>query len=128
LGLGSWRGPHGLVGDEGGETGEHSSIDRIGFGEPGRGLGESAGAIGMHAAKRQAELGRDQHQGALIVARRFTDHGAAAMRPGSPQGFGYGGVRVGDSQGAARGIGDVEPILRNIDPDAQGACNRGKIG
>ena len=65
------------------ETGEHSSLDRIGFGEPGRGLGESAGAIGMHAAKRQAELGRDPHQGALIAAGGFADHGAAALRPGS---------------------------------------------
>jgi hypothetical protein len=31
-------------------------------------------------------------------------------------------------KGAARLIGDVEPILRNIDPNAQGACNSGKIG
>jgi hypothetical protein len=82
----------------------------------------------MHAAKRQAELGRDPHQGALIAASRFANHGAAALRPGSRQSFGDGGDRVGDPQGAARIIGDVEPILRNIDPNAQGACNRGKIG
>ena len=73
----------------------------------------------MHATKRQAELGRDLHQGALIAASRFADHGAAALRPGSAQGFGDGGDRVGDPQGAARGIGDVEPVLRNIDADAQ---------
>jgi hypothetical protein len=42
--------------------------------------------------------------------------------------LGDGGDRVGDPQGAARIIGDVEPILRNIDPNAQGACNSGKIG
>jgi hypothetical protein len=52
----------------------------------------------MHAAKRQAELGRRQHQGALIAASRFADHGAAALRPGSTQGFGDGGDRVGDPQ------------------------------
>ena len=39
----------------------------------------------MHAAKRQAELGRDPHQGALIAASRFADHGAAALRPGPPR-------------------------------------------
>jgi hypothetical protein len=111
LGLRGWRRPGRLVGDEGGETGEHSSIDRIGLGELGRSLCESAGAIGMHAAKRQAELGRDLHQGALIAASRFADHGAAALRPGSAQGFGNGGGRVGDPQGATRRIGDVEPIL-----------------
>jgi hypothetical protein len=83
LGLRGWRRPGRLVGDEGGETSEHSSIDRIGFGEPGRSLGKSAGAIGMHATKRQAELGRDPHQGTLIAAGRFADHGAAALRPGS---------------------------------------------
>jgi hypothetical protein len=82
----------------------------------------------VHAAKRQAELGRDLHQGALIAASRFADHGAAALRPGSAQGFGDGGDRVGDPHGATRIIGDVEPILRNIDPNAQGACNSGKIG
>jgi hypothetical protein len=82
----------------------------------------------MHAAKRQAELGRHQHQGALIAASRFADHGAAALRPGSSQSFGDGGDRVGDPQGAARRIGDVEPILRNIDPNAQGACKSGTIG
>ena len=48
----------------------------------------------MHATKRQAELGRDPHQGALIAASRFADHGAARI------------------------IGDVEPVLRNIDPNA----------
>jgi hypothetical protein len=80
------------------------------------------------AAKRQAELGRHPHQGALIAASRFADHGAAALRPGPSQNFGDGGDRVGDPQGAARRIGDVEPILRNIDADAQGACNSGKIG
>jgi hypothetical protein len=72
----------------------------------------------MHAAKRQAELGRHPHQGALIAASRFADHGAAALRPGSAQGLGDGGDGVDDPQGAARRIGDVEPILRNIDPDA----------
>jgi hypothetical protein len=44
------------------------------------------------------------------------------------QDLGDGGDRVGDPQGAARRISDVEPILRNIDADAQGACNSGKIG
>ena len=83
LGLWGWRRPGRLIGDEGGETGEHSSIDRIGLGEPRRSLCESAGAIGMHAAKRQAEAGRHQHQGALIAASRLADHGAAALRPGS---------------------------------------------
>jgi hypothetical protein len=118
LGVRGWRRPGRLIGDEGGETGEHSSIDRIGLGEPRRGLSESAGAIGMHATKGQAELGRDPHQGALIAAGRFADHGAAALRPGSAQGFGNGGDRVGDPHGAARIIGDVEPILRNIDANA----------
>jgi hypothetical protein len=46
----------------------------------------------------------------------------------SVQDLGDGGDRVGDPQGAARRIGDVEPILRNIDADAQGARNSGKIG
>jgi hypothetical protein len=46
----------------------------------------------------------------------------------SVQDLGDGGDRVGDPQGAARRIGDIEPILRNIDPDAQRACNSGKIG
>src|ERR1700728_56283 len=49
----------------------------------------------MHATKRQAELGRDLHQGALIPAGRFADHGAAALRPGSGQSFGDGGDHVG---------------------------------
>ena len=84
LGLRGWRRPGRLVGDDGGETGEHSSLDRIGL-RPSRAAAsrESAGAIGMHAAKLQAELGRRQHQGALIAASRFADHGAAALRPGS---------------------------------------------
>ncbi len=34
--------------------------------------------------------------------------------------------RVGDPQGAARRIGDVEPILRNIDADAKGGCSERK--
>jgi hypothetical protein len=65
LGLRGWRRPGRLVGDEGGETGEHASIDRIGL-RPSRAAAsrESAGAVGMHATKRQAELGRDLHQGA----------------------------------------------------------------
>jgi hypothetical protein len=89
LGLRGWRRPGRLIGDEGGETSEHSSIDRIGL-RPSRAAAsrESAGAIGMHATKRQAELGRHQHQGVLIAASRFADHGAAALRPGSRQGFG----------------------------------------
>src|ERR1700728_3967336 len=33
LGLWGWRRPGRLIGDEGGETGEHSSIDRVGLGE-----------------------------------------------------------------------------------------------
>jgi hypothetical protein len=82
----------------------------------------------MHAAKRQAELGRHQHQRALIAASRFADHGAAALRPGSGQSFGDGADRVGDPQGAARGIGDVEPILRDVDADAKGSCSDGQIG
>jgi hypothetical protein len=65
LGLRGWQRPGRLVGDEGGETGEHASIDRIGL-RPSRAAAsrESAGAVGMHATKRQAELGRDLHQGA----------------------------------------------------------------
>jgi hypothetical protein len=63
LRLGRWQRPGRLVGDEGGEAGEHSGIDRIGLGEPGGGPSESAGAIGMHAAKRQAEVGRHPIRG-----------------------------------------------------------------
>jgi hypothetical protein len=59
------------------------------------------------------------------MARQPCDQGPAKA---SAQDLGDGGDRVGDPQGAARRIGDVEPILRNIDPNAQGACNSGKIG
>jgi hypothetical protein len=84
LSLWGWRRPGRLIGDEGGETGEHSSIDRIGL-RPSLAAAsrESAGAIGMHPTKGQTELGRDLHQGALITASRFADHGAGALRPGS---------------------------------------------
>jgi hypothetical protein len=56
LRLGRWQRLGWLVGYEGGEAGEHSGIDRIGL-RPSRAAAssESAGAIGMHAAKRQAE-------------------------------------------------------------------------
>jgi hypothetical protein len=59
------------------------------------------------------------------MARQPCDQGPAKA---SVKDLGDGGHRVSDPHGAARRIGDVEPILRNIDPNAQGACNSGKIG
>jgi hypothetical protein len=89
-----------LIGDKGGEAGEHLGIEFIGLGEPGGCLSESAGAIGVDGAQRQAELGRHPHQGALIAAGCFADYGDAVLHPGLPEDRGDCRGLIGDTQAA----------------------------